>query len=437
MTKLIGIRREDKDPWEKRVPLIPSHLNEIVSNGDIDVLVQPSSIRIFTDEDYIREGIKVEDDLKPCSIVFAIKEIPLNFFERETVYLFFSHTIKGQSHNMPMLKKMIELGCTLIDYEKISNEKGQRLLFFGRQAGQTGMIDTLAALGQRLSWEGKKTPLSSIQQAYSYASLVEAKEDIEKVGWAIKNNGIDPSLVPMVFGFAGYGHVSLGAQDIFNLLPFEDIAPEEINSFFEKKNHSANRLYKIIFKEEHMVEPVSPDQKFELQDYYDNPRKYRSVFESYLPYLTVIVNCVYWTPEYPRFVTKKYLKQLYGMNGEPRLRVIGDITCDIGGSMECTVCATSIDNPVFVYDPLKEEIKYGVVGRGPVVMAIDNLPAEIPRESSIFFSNALKPFVAKIAQADFSKNFESCNLPYAIKNAVILFRGSFTPNYEYLKNFIK
>lgn len=437
MTKLIGIRREDKDSWEKRVPLIPSHLNEIVSKRDIDVLVQPSSIRIFTDEDYVREGIKVEDDLKPCSIVFAIKEIPLDFFERGKVYLFFSHTIKGQSHNMPMLKKMIELGCTLIDYETIVNEKGQRLLFFGRQAGQAGMIDTLAALGQRLSCEGKKIPLSFIKQAISYASLVEAKEDIEKVGWEIKNYGLDPSLVPMVFGFAGYGQVSLGAQDIFDLLPFENIAPEEIDSFFEKKNYSANRFYKVVFKEEHLVEPVSPDQKFELQDYYDNPQKYRSIFDSYVPYLTVIVNCVYWAPQYPRFVTKKYLKQLYGRNEEPRLRVIGDITCDIDGSIECTVCATSIDNPVFVYDPLKEEIKYGVEGRGPVVMAIDNLPAEISRESSIFFSKALKPFVAEIAQADFSNDFESCNLPYAIKKAVILFRGSFTPDYGYMKNFIK
>ena len=125
------------------------------------------------------------------------------------------------------------------------------------------------------------------------------------------------------------------------------------------------------------------------------------------------------------------------MNDEPRLRVIGDITCDIDGSVECTVDATSIDNPVFVYDPIQEEIKYGVEGRGPVVMAIDNLPAEIPRESSIFFSNALKPFISEIAQADFSADFGSCNLPYAIKKAVILFRGSLTPEYEYMKNFIK
>jgi alpha-aminoadipic semialdehyde synthase len=186
-----------------------------------------------------------------------------------------------------------------------------------------------------------------------------------------------------------------------------------------------------------MVKPVSLDQKFDLQDYYDNPQKYHSVFESYLPFLTVLVNCIYWTPEYPRFVTKKYLKQLYALVEEPLLRVIGDISCDIDGSVECTVKATNPENPVFVYDPLKEDIKDGVEGRGIVIMAIDNLPAEIPLESSVFFSNALKLMIPSLAQADFSGDFEHYQLPPAIKKAVILYKGKFTPDYEYMKDFIK
>jgi len=437
MKHLIAIRHEDKGPWEKRTPLVPADVRDIVKNHPIEIWVQPSSVRIFPDEDYLQAGAKIEKDLSPCPLILAIKEIPLHFFEREKIYLFFSHTIKGQSHNMAMLKKMVDLRCTLIDYEKIENDKGQRLLFFGKQAGQAGMIDTLWVLGQRLAQEGKTTPFSSIKQAYLYKSLDEAEQEIDEVGKKIQQYGLDLSLVPLVCGFTGYGHVSQGAQEIFDILPGDEITPEEIHLLFEKKRYSDKKVYKVVFKEEHLVEPISADQNFDLQDYYNNPQKYRSVFESYLPFLTVLVNCIYWAPEYPRFVTKKSLKNLYEMIHEPTFRVIGDITCDIEGSIECTVKATSPENPVFVYDPIKDEINDGVKGRGPVIMSIDNLPAEIPLESSIFFSTALKPMVPILAKADFSGDFEQCQLPTALKRAVILYRGEFTPDYEYMKNFIK
>jgi len=437
MQTLIGIRREDKNPWERRVPLIPSHVRELMDKYPLEIWLQPSSIRVFSDEDYLRDGAKIEENLSPCSIILAIKEIPLHLFESGKVYFFFSHTTKGQPHNMPMLKKMVELGCTLLDYEKIVNDKGQRMLFFGRQAGQAGMIDTLWALGQRLNLEGVKNPFSSLRQTYLYKSLVEAKEEVEKVGWQISKHGLHLSLVPFLCSFTGYGHVSQGAQEIFDLLPFEEIDPGEVRSFFKKKNFSMNRVYKTVFKEEHMVKPKSPGYKFSLQDYYDNPQKYRPVLEPYIPYLTLLVNCIYWAPKYPRFLTKKYLKKLFAKDSFPRLRVIGDISCDIEGSVECTVKATDPKNPVFVYDPLRGEVKDGFEGRGVVVMAIDNLPAEISLESSIFFSQALKPFVPDMARANFSGDLSNCHLPQPIRKAMILFRGRFTPDYEYMKNFIR
>jgi saccharopine dehydrogenase (NAD+, L-lysine-forming) len=433
----IGIRREDKNPWERRALLIPTHVREILKNNPLEIWLQPSSIRVFSDSDYLQEGARIEEDLAPCPIVFAVKEIPLQFFKKERVYMFFSHTIKGQSQNMAMVRRMMDLRCTLIDYERIRDEKGRRLLFFGLQAGKAGMIDALWALGQRLNHEKMENPFSLIKMAHEYGSLVAAKEALKKVGWQVYNNGLDVSLVPLVFGFAGYGHVSRGAQEIFNLLPHQEVKPEKIASFFEKKNYSANRVYKVVFKEKHMVKPLQENKEFELQDYYDNPHEYESVFYSYLPFLTGLVNCVFWTPKYPRFVTKKSLKQLFMTNDKPRLRIIGDISCDIEGSMECTVRTTTPDNPVFVYDPLEEKASTGVGGRGIVVMAIDNLPAEIPLESSIFFSKALKPLVPAIAKADFSGNFENCDLPNSVKKAVILYKGKFTPDYEYMKNFIK
>ena len=437
MKTLIGIRREDKNPWEKRVPLIPSHVKEIVQNNPIEVWLQPSDIRIFPDSDFQREGARIEEDLSPCSIVYAVKEIPVHFLEKDKVYIFFSHTIKGQPQNMPMLKKMMDLGCTLIDYERIMDEKGQRLLFFGKQAGQAGMIDTLWALGQRLVHEHTENPFSAIKQAFQYASLVEAKEEIEKVGWQIHEKGLHPSLAPLVCGFAGYGHVSQGAQEIFDFLPFEELQPGVVASFFREKNHTPHKLYKVVFKEEHLVEPRESDMEFGLQDYYDNPQKYRSVFESYLPFLTVIVNCIFWTPVYPRFVTRESLKDLFSGNAKPRLRVIGDISCDIEGSVEVTVRATTPENPVFVYDFERDEARDGIEGQGPVIMAVDNLPAEISLESSVFFSTALKSLVPSIAAADFSVDFEHCRLPAPVKRAVIIYRGRFTPDYEYMNKFIK
>ena len=433
---LIGIRREDKNPWERRVPIIPVHARELMRELPLEIWIQPSPIRVFADEDFRREGVRVSEDLSPCSIVLAVKEIPLDFFVNETAYVFFSHTIKGQPHNMPMLKKMMERRCTLIDYEKIVDEKGRRLVFFGRQAGEAGMIDTLWALGQRLNSEGVKSPFSHVRKTIGYASLVEAKESIKEAGWEIYNQGLESSLVPLVFGFAGYGHVSQGAQEIFDILPFEEIEPSRLSEFFRKKNFSARRVYKTVFKEEDMVRPKAVKEKFDLQEYYDHPERYKPVLEKSIPYLTVFVNAIFWSPRYPRFLTKKFLKKIYGRDARPRLRVVGDISCDIDGGVECTITCTNPAEPVFTYIVAEDISVVGFEGRGPVVMAVDNLPAEISLESSIYFSQAILPFIPGLVAADFSNGFARCHLLSPLKRAVILFRGELTPDYEYMRNFI-
>jgi len=436
MKPLIGIRREDKNQWEKRTPIIPSHAGYLIKSHDISVQVQPSPIRIFSDQDFQREGAQIKENLTDCPVIFALKEIPHQFFSKNKTYLFFSHTIKGQKHNMPMLKRMMELNCNLIEYEKITDENGIRLVFFGTQAGKAGMIETLTAFGRRLEHEGISNPFSTIEQPYVYSSLVEAKEVMKKVGWNIHEKGLHPSMVPLIFGIMGYGRSSKGAQEILDILPVEEIQPYDLSDFIKKGNFSSNRVYKVIFKEADMVIPVSQGKRFELRDYYSNPGQYRSVFDTYLPHLSVLVNCIYWTEDYPRFVTKKSLKELFMMDKYPRLKIIGDISCDIEGSVECTFKTTTPSDPVYVYDPISESIIDGIQGRGIVVMTIDNLPAEIPLESSIFFSETLKPFIPRIARADYNTVFEKCRLPDPIKNAVVLYQGEFTPKFEYMKKFI-
>jgi alpha-aminoadipic semialdehyde synthase len=154
MDNIIGIRREDKNKWERRVPLTPAHVAQLIRDYTLRILIQPSTIRVFSDEEYTAAGAAVQEDLSPAGIVLAVKEIPVELLQPGKTYLFFSHTIKGQSYNMPLLRRLLELNCQLIDYERVVNEQNRRLIFFGEHAGMAGMIDTLSALGQRLAWEG-------------------------------------------------------------------------------------------------------------------------------------------------------------------------------------------------------------------------------------------------------------------------------------------
>ena len=159
------------------------------------------------------------------------------------------------------------------------------------------------------------------------------------------------------------------------------------------------------------------------------------VFEQYIPHLTVLVNAIYWSAKYPRLATKAYLKELFS-GAKPRLRVIGDISCDVEGAIECTVKATDPGDPLFVYEPLTGTVTDGHEGPGVVVVAVDILPSELPREASVDFSRILKPFIPAIATADFSTPFEASSLPPEIKRAVIAYRGQLTPDYQYIEQFL-
>ena len=230
---MLGIRREDKNKWEARVPLIPEHVKKFKEEHGIETIIQPSKIRTYSDDEYVKAGAIVKEDVSPCPIVFAVKEIPIDFFESGKTYVFFSHTIKGQEYNMPMLKKMMDLGCNLIDYERIVDERGFRLVFFGRFAGLAGMIDTLWSFGQRLKSQNIDTPFNEIKQTIHYKDLTDAKEHLKEVGEKIKEKGILRSLVPFVVGFAGYGHVSKGAQEILDIFPVKEISPKEIKDIYD------------------------------------------------------------------------------------------------------------------------------------------------------------------------------------------------------------
>ncbi|MBN1180043.1 MAG: hypothetical protein JXD18_12595 [Anaerolineae bacterium] len=435
MTRRVGIRREDKSIWERRVPIVPQDAAWLKKNHGLEFVVQPSDIRVFKEAEYEAIGAMVQEDLSACDAIFAVKEVPPKLILPNAAYVFFAHVIKGQTYNMEMLQTLLERNCTLIDYEKVTDANGRRLIFFGRQAGWAGMLDSLWALGQRLEWEGLPTPFNTLRQAHDYPDLESARQAVKEAGERIRAEGLPHSLTPLVVGFAGYGNVSQGAQDIFDLLPFEDVAPEQLAALFDGEA-SPHTLYKVVFKEQHIVEPVGPDAAFKLQEYYDHPEAYRSRFPAYLPYLTMLVNGIYWDTRYPRLMTKDDARALFNGPERPRLRVIGDITCDVEGSIQCNVRCTEPGNPIYVYNPLTGAAQDGVAGDGLVVLAVDILPSELPREASLYFSSVLKDYVPAIAQADYTAPFEALDLPPEIKRAVITYQGELTPQYQYLEDYL-
>jgi len=435
MSNFIGIRHEDKYVMERRAPLTPKHVERLIKNKKLDFVVQTSEKRVFTDEEYIKAGAEIANDLKKCSVIFGVKEMPESFFEAEKTYVFFSHVCKGQPYNMPMLRKMMEMKCNLVDYERVIDEQGKRLIFFGRYAGLSGMINSLWSLGLRLKDAGYTTPFSYIKQAHHYSSLAEVRDVISSVGQEIAEKGMPEELRPFTFAFTGYGNVSQGAQEILGLLPVKEISPEKLLSLKRRSKLPGNLIYKIIFKEEHLVEPVDENEEFDLQEYYSSPEKFRSTFEKYIPHIDVLINCIYWDAHYPRLVTKEYLKKLFAA-GTPKLKVIGDISCDVNGSIECTEKGTEIEDPVFVYHPETGIHTMGHKGNGLLVMAVDILPSELPRDSSAGFADVLVNYVKAISDCDFNEEFEALDLPRAIKSALILHRGELTHPYQYLESHV-
>ena len=433
MKHCIGIRMETKDSTQRRVPLSPEQIGTLIRDHGLRVRIQPMPKRVFAETDYEAMGAEVGEDLSECNVVFGVKEIDPRYMRDGMAYVFFSHTIKAQPYNMPMLRYILDHRITLIDYELIKNDAGRRTVFFGNFAGLAGMIDSLWAMGQRLEHEGIASPFTDIQYATRYDTLADAETAFRRAGERIRTEGLPDAITPFICGFTGYGNVSKGAQHLYNLLPTVSLRPDELSAFVARGVFSNHVVYAVEFREEDMFEPVDTGADFQLQEFFDHPERYRSRFARYLPQLSMMVNGIYWEPRFPRLVTMESARVLWGGPTPPRLRVIGDITCDIDGSIQLTVKETNSDNPVFVYEPLTAAVRDGVAGEGPVVLAVDKLPTELPREASAAFGASLLPYVPALAAVDFDVPFEELALPADLTRAVIAHAGRLTPTYAYLQ----
>ncbi|KAK8503220.1 hypothetical protein V6N13_025979 [Hibiscus sabdariffa] len=432
---VVGILSESVNKWERRVPLTPSHCARLLHSGRektgvARIIVQPSTKRIHHDSLYEDVGCQISDDLSECGLILGIKQPKLDMILPNRAYAFFSHTHKAQKENMPLLDKILAEGVSLYDYELIVGDHGRRLLAFGKYAGRAGMIDFLRGLGQRYLSLGYSTPFLSLGASYMYPSLAAAKAAVITVGEEIASQGLPSGICPVVFVFTGSGNVSLGAQEIFKLLPHTFVEPSKLPELFGKgRNVTSKRVYQVygcIVTSRDMVEHKDSSKMFDKADYYAHPEHYNPIFhEKIAPYASVIVNCMYWERRFPRLLSTKQIQELK-KKGCP-LVGISDITCDIEGSIEFVNQTTSIDSPFFRYDPTTDSYHNDMDGNGIICSAVDILPTEFAKEASQHFGDILSQFVGSLAATtDFTK------LPAHLKRACISHGGTLTSLYEYI-----
>jgi len=434
----VGIRREDKNRWERRVPLSPDHVQHLVDQG-IDVIVQPSSLRIFDNDSYADAGAKVQEDLSEADVIVAVKEVPTELLIPNKTYMFFSHTIKAQRENMTMLDSILENNIRLIDYERIVNSSGQRLVRFGRYAGLAGMIDMIRAVGNRLLFSRYSTPFLHLGYAHMYVSLDTAKQAVEAVGEEIMLKGFPRDLSPMVFVFTGgEGNCAKGAREIFELLPHKYVTPEELPALVRSKDPGHRfRVYGCRVGSEDYMVPKDSNKKYSRTEYYNHPDQYECNFaEKIAPYASVIVNNTYWDEQFPRLLTREQLRNVWKNRRRGRLLGVADISCDVNGSIEAMTKTTSIDEPTFVYDPITGTSSDNIDAPGILFLAVDNLPTEMPREASTYFGNLLMPFLPAVANSNSKATYEDMakDMPPEVYSAVITAHGEITPPYHYISD---
>ena len=442
----IGIRKEDeKKRHEYRTPLVPEDIAKLRDNfPDSQFIIEAGRLesytypRSFTDEEYLSAGASVEA-INEANLIFGIKEIPISELVPGKTYAFFSHTYKGQPHNMPMLRKLRNLGCSLIDYELIVEDveddvyevdRYRRKVFFGHMAGYAGTIDTLHGLGQRFAARGIDTPFAKIKKSMDYRSefgnfgdFDDALEAIKQLGEEIKTTGLPETIAPVVFGLTGHGNVGKAVRYILDHLPVVEITPEQLIDWRIKPEESLNQVYLVHFS-----------------------RAYRepATIQQYLPHLSVLFHGAKWLPHQERMVTRTWLQHV----ADTQLEIIGDISCDPNGSIEISK-PTYPDDPIYTYLPEKDDLDVkwsdeqfyqscepGIQAQGVAVMSVTNLPAAFARESSRSFSGMLVDFVGELIHADLSQSFDDLNLSRQLKRAFIMHKGEFTPDFEQLDNHI-
>ncbi|KAM3870191.1 alpha-aminoadipic semialdehyde synthase, mitochondrial [Diretmus argenteus] len=439
---IVAIRREDINPWERRAPLAPRHVKELTNVGH-KVLVQPSNRRAIHEKYYEKVGAVVQEDISEASLIIGVKRPPEEKIIPRKTYAFFSHTIKAQEANMGLLDDLLKKEVRLIDYEKMVDPNGFRIVAFGQWAGVAGMINILHGLGLRFLALGHHTPFMHIGMAHNYRNVSQAIQAVRDCGYEISTGLMPKSIGRVTFCFTGTGNVSKGAQDIINELPVEYVEPHELKDVSETGDMT--KVYATVLSRHHHLMRKS-DGIYDPLEYENHPELYTSNFRtSVAPYTTCLINGIYWDPHTPRLLRRLDAQKLIrpikpssastvGCPELPhKLLAICDISADTGGSIEFMTECTTIDKPFCMYDANQHIDHDSVEGSGILMCSIDNLPAQLPIEATEYFGDRLWPYIWEMLPSDATRPLEDEEFSPQVRDAVITSNGKLTPKFEYIE----
>ncbi len=393
----IGIIKEGKVPADKRVPFTPQQCKEIKEKFGFEVVVQSSEVRSFPDEMYKSEGIEVVHNVDDCDVLFGVKEVPIEQLIPNKTYFFFSHTIKKQPYNKKLMKALLEKKIAMVDYECLTYKTGDRIIGFGRFAGIVGTYNALLAYGLRYK-------LFELKPAYQCVDRTELESELKKV-----------KLPNIKIVLTGGGRVANGTLEILNTLGFKSVSPEEIlvSSYSEP-------VYSQLHGDHYYHR--KDNGRFDMTEMVQHPERYFSVFAPYTKAADIYISCHYWDPKGDVFFTREDM-----VAKDFKIKVIADVTCDINGSVPSTIRSSTISSPLYGFNPISGKEVGAFEESGVTVMAVDNLPCELPRDASNDFGRAL---IDKV-------------LPYLLGNdddkvierATICKEGELTDKYGYLGDY--
>lgn len=397
---IIGLLRETKNPVDSRVALSPDQVAALLKRfPEHGFVVQSSDTRAFTDEDYRKAGVRVMEDMSCCDVLFGIKEVNIDTLLPDKHYFFFGHFAKMQKANRKLLQSLMSKRITFSDYEYLVDDQNQRVCAFGWWAGFVGTYYTLRGYGLRhhlyeLPKPDRNFTMEQLHQSLKVVPL--------------------PAVKLLV---TGNGRVSQGAQQLLEKIGAERLTEEQFLSDIPVKKLSffaanADRLVKH-----------RDGKNFQWEDFLNNPSSYRSDFMRFGQHADILISAHFWAPDAPVYLSKKDLQ-----NPNLKIRMIGDITCDIQGSIQSTLRSSTHDNPYYDYNPLTDAEEPAFSSeRNITVMAVDTCPNALPKETSTYFGDSLIQHV-------FTPMLEGRHSDI-IERSTILEKGLLTSKFAYLEPF--
>ena len=395
----IGLIREWKQPADKRVALTPSQGQQFKLNyPEVELVVEESPDRTYTKQDYTAVGIEVVSDMTDCDILIGIKEVPIDKLIPNKTYLFFSHTIKAQAYNIDLLQAILRKNISLIDYEPLTWKEGGRILGFGKWAGVVGAYNAF------LTW-GKKTGKFNLPAAYE---VNDYEESIQLLA------GLELGKARVVF--TGNGRVAEGIREVLEGMKIRECSPQEFISQPPRGAHFTQLTSWDLYHRK-------DGGKWNQDHFYAHHDAYCCEFDNFLPYTDILINGMYWEEDLPALFTKSDTK-----SENFSIKVIADITCDVEGSVPITMEATDIYNPTFGWSKTEQK-QVEPYGKDTIdVMAVTNLPTEMPKNSSTEFGRLFLEHIAPLLVSGDKDDI--------LKRARITENGQLTEQFSYLKDFV-